>query len=274
MRKIILLSLLLTSFNCKPQTTKLTKLEKTKHIEMENEKFDSKLIDRNFEIFDIKNFYNNNIEGVGKTYELPNGNQIEEGAGDDGSWFLRNETQKNSIFTQYKLYYSTGNIKEKWKTFGNGCAIGLGFEFDNNGKIIKEIDFDKPFKLTVNDILKFLKKSNADFDRYFSVNRVYDENKKTGTWTLIFDGTYKSNQGKYLIEIDDKTNEIQYVAKITGKEGEKQILKNTKKEALLIDKDNSEKNNNLIVMGLIFLALLLIFGVLFYKFKTSQFQNP
>lgn len=274
MKKIILLSLLFITFCCKPQSKKQTEVEKIIHYNMENKLEYNKLVNKDFEKFDIKRFDENKDEAEDYVYFLNDGTRIRE-FGDKESGYFSELTTNNSIIMVIKVFSNSGSIMNKYPAIkGSECPLGIQYDFDEKGKLIKSTDLDEPYKLTIADMLHFLKKSNADFDRYFSINRVFDENIKIGTWTLIFDGTYKNNQGKYLIEIDDKTNEIQYVAKITGKEGEKEILKNTKKEALLIDEDNSEKNNNLIVMGLIFLALLLIFGVLFYKFKTSQFLNP
>ena len=274
MKNIILLSLLFITFCCKPQSKKQTEVEKIIHYNMENKNEYNKLVNKDLEKFDIKKFYEDNGNGLGKTYEMSDGGRIEESAGEKGSWFLKNEKLKDSPFTKYNLYYNTGIIKQKGILYQDNCEIGIWYDFDENGKLIKETDLDEPYKLTIDDMLHFLKKSNADFDRYFSINRVFDENKKIGTWTLIFDGTYKNNQGKYLIEIDDKTNEIQHVAKITGKEGEKEILKNTKKETLLIDEDNSEKKNNFILIIILFLALAIIVGGFIYISQRSQIPSP
>ena len=274
MKKIALLILMFASFNCKPQSKKQTEVEKITHYKMENKHEYNNLVNKDFETFDIKKFYEDNENGLGKTYEMSDGGRIEESAGEKGSWFLKNEKLKDSPFTKYKLYYHTGVIKQKGLLYEDSCEIGIWYDFDEKGKLIKVRDLDEPFKLTIEDILLFLKKNNLNDERYFSINRSYDENKKTGTWTLIFDGTYKNNQGKYLIEIDDRTNEIQYVAKITGKEGEKEILKNTKKETLLIDEDNSEKKNNFILIIILFLALAIIVGGFIYISQRSQIPSP
>ena len=47
---------------------------------------------------------------------------------------------------------------------------------------------------------------------------------KKGKWNLIYRGKYKEKPGMFFIEIDDSTSEIVKVAKILGKEGEKEIL--------------------------------------------------
>jgi hypothetical protein len=274
MKKIILLSLLFTTFSCKPQSKKQTEVEKITHNKMENKHEYNKLVNKGLEKFDIKRFDENKEEGETYRYTTTEGDEITESGGLDSGEHLVTIIPKNSLYYISKLFYPNSNIKCKGPSFKDDCEIGIWYDFDEKGKLIKSTDLDEPYKLTIEHMLHFLKKSNADFARYFSINRVFDENKKIGTWTLIFDGTYKNNQGKYLIEIDDKTNEIQYVAKITGKEGEKEILKNKKKETLLIDEDNSKNNNNLILITLLFLALALIVGGLIYISQRSQIPSP
>ena len=99
MKKIALLILMFASFNCKPQSKKQTEVEKITHYKMENKHEYNNLVNKDFETFDIKKFYEDNENGLGKTYELSNGNQIQEGAGEKGSWFLKNEKLKNSPYT-------------------------------------------------------------------------------------------------------------------------------------------------------------------------------
>lgn len=274
MKKIILLSLLFTTFCCKPQSKKQTDVEKKTNYNMEIKLDYNKLVNKDFEKFDIKRFDENKDEAEDYVYFLNDGTRVRE-FGDKESGYFSELTTNYTMIMVIKVFSNSGSIMNKYPAIkGSECPLGIQYDFDEKGKMIKETDLDKPYKLTIDDMLHFLKKSNADFDRYFSINRVFDENKKIGTWTLIFDGTYKNNQGKYLIEIDDKTNEIQYVAKITGKEGEKEILKNTKKETLLIDEDNSEKKNNFILIIILFLALAIIVGGFIYISQRSQIPSP
>ncbi len=70
-------------------------------------------------------------------------------------------TPDNSLFKIVKVYHLNRNIQSKgltlnlpWTTFPKGTW----YEFNENGKLIKEIDYDKPYKFTFEDILKFCEK--------------------------------------------------------------------------------------------------------------------
>ena len=225
MKEILIISLMFIVFSCKPQNEKQTEVEKIKHYEMEDKQKYNKLVNKEFETFDIKKFYENNEDGIGKTYELTNNIKIEESAGENGSWFVYNELINNSLYNIYKEFYQSGKIKSKGQKFKDDFKIGIWYEFDENGKLIKETDLDKPFKITIEDIIEFLKKNEADlFSNFTSVNRTYDEKTEKGTWDLIYRGKYKDKVGMFNIKIDDSSAEIIQVVKILGKEGEKEIL--------------------------------------------------
>ncbi len=223
MKISILICLVLTITSCKPQNKETQTVDKIRHYEMENKHEYNNLLNKDFEKFDVKAFYKENVDGLAKTYTLYE-NLIEESAGENGGWFLKNETSQKSLYTKYKEYYHNGNIKSKKTTFGSGCPIGIEYEYDENGKLIKETDLDKPYKINVEDIIEFLKKNEADFNSYLSVNRSYDEKVKKGSWELYYKGKYKEAQGMLIVTIDDQSSEIEQVIKITGKHGEKEII--------------------------------------------------
>ncbi|MCQ9637704.1 hypothetical protein MP477_22350 [Chryseobacterium sp. WG23] len=140
-KNIVFLSLLII-LSCKSQNTKNM----------------LPLIDNNFEKFDsskIKKSSQNNSDVLREF--LPNGNYIEINIASSGKYYL--ETFKNSYYTISKSYYSNGNIKSKGIGFnGDGFQIGKWFEFDEKGNLIKEVDYDKPYKFSFEDILKFCMK--------------------------------------------------------------------------------------------------------------------
>jgi hypothetical protein len=226
MKKIIHLFLFIVVCNCNSQNKKENLAEKIKINHMTNQEDYNKLIDKSFEKFDKESFYKDNKEGLPKSYILSNNFQIEESAGDNGNWFLRAITKKESLFTVYKSYDYTGKIKAKRiNLFKNSCLIGIRYEFDENGKLINEINEDKPFNISVFDIIEFLKKNKADlFDVTTNVNRYYDEKSKKATWTLSYRGLYKTHEGKLRVEIDDESTDVISVIRITGKRGEKEII--------------------------------------------------
>ena len=199
-----------------PRKKKL-KVEKISHYPIKNKQYNI-LVNNDFETFDIKKFYEDNADGLGKTYELTKNITIEEGAGEKGSWFVKNELNNNSLYTIYKEFYQSGKIKSKGPKFKEDCKIGIWYDFDESGKLIREIDLDVPFKITIKDIMEYLRDNEADlFSSFTSINRSYDEVTKKGKWSLIYRGKYKEKSGMFIIEIDDSTSEIIKVVKILGK---------------------------------------------------------
>ncbi|MCD0469069.1 hypothetical protein [Flavobacterium sp. JAS] len=220
---------MLVVFSCRPQEKKQLKVEKIKHYQIKNIEYNI-LVNNDFETFDIKKIYENNADGLGKTYELTKNITIEENAGDKGSWFVKNELANNSLYSTYKEFYQSGKIKSKGPKFKEDCKIGIWYDFDEIGKLIKELDLDKPFKITIEDIIEYLKDNEADlYSSFTSINRSYEEETKKAKWSLIYRGIYKDKPGMFMIEIDDSRAEIVKVVKILGKEGEKEFfLKNRK----------------------------------------------
>ena len=226
MKKIIQLFVFVIICSCNSQNKKQNLAEKIKVSHMKNQEDYNKLIDKSIEKFDIESFYKDNKEGLPKSYILSNNFQIEESAGDNGSWFLRAIAKKGSLFTVYKSYYYTGKIEAKRvNLFNNSCLIGIRYEFDENGKLINEINEDKPFKISIFDIIEYLKKNQADlYNVTTNVNRYYDEKTKKATWTLSYRGKYKDVVGILRVEIDDESTDVISVIRITGKMGEKEII--------------------------------------------------
>lgn len=224
MKKMLLIYLVFALNSCKPQTKKQIEGEKIKHYEMENKHEYNTLVTKDFEVFDIKRFDKNKDESEDYNYTLPKGSRIRE-FGDQESGYFSNETPKKSLFTISKGFYPNSNIKDKGPKFKDDCEIGIWYEFNEKGILIKETNLDKPFKIIIEDILEFLKKNEADlFSDFTFVNRSFNEKTKKGTWNLRYRGKYKENLGMFIVEIDDASAEVTKVIKILGKEGEKEII--------------------------------------------------
>ncbi|CAD0224145.1 conserved protein of unknown function [Chryseobacterium sp. JV274] len=119
------------------------------------------IIDNKFEKFDIDKFSKSTKKETDVVTEfLPNGNYIEMSMANSGKYYT--ESYKGSYFMLSKSYYPNGNIKHKGIMFnvpwGAPFQKGIWYEFDENGKLIKEFDYDKPYKYTFEDILKFSEK--------------------------------------------------------------------------------------------------------------------
>ncbi|WFB67220.1 hypothetical protein [Chryseobacterium sp. WX] len=118
-------------------------------------------ISNKFEKFDIDKFSKSTKKETDVVREfLPNGNYIEMSMANSGKYYT--ESYKDSYFMISKSYYISGNIKDKGIMFnvpwGAPFQKGIWYGFDENGKLIKEIDCDKPYKYTFEDILKFCEK--------------------------------------------------------------------------------------------------------------------
>ena len=58
--------------------------------------------------------------------------------------------------------------------YSNDFMINMK-EYDEQGNLIKETDYDKPYKFTFDDILKLIKKRGIDMKtKYFMISRSFD----------------------------------------------------------------------------------------------------
>jgi hypothetical protein len=183
--KIIILIIFcgLQSCNAQKKNVNDTKQQKTMEpiVTKEFEKFDQ----TRYEKLKIKDKFNT-------TEYLSNGTYIEMDEGDYGKQYI--ETNVNCYFQINKSYYKNGNIKKKslsfnWFAFGKG----ISYEFDEQGNLVKEIDYDKNYKFTFEDILKFCEKENILVEKgpilqstgfHTSIRREFIEASKKATWTI------------------------------------------------------------------------------------------
>lgn len=108
----------------------------------------------------------------------------------------------DSWFYLYKVFYPNTNIKASGLLFKKGdCRSGIWTFWEEDGKIKNQVDYDKPFKMTFDSILKFLKTQNIIFtkdDAINSIKRFAEENK--GVWSV----NWRESQGRIeTMEISD-----------------------------------------------------------------------
>lgn len=150
MKNIIIINFIFILFSCNGQDSKSDSVLK--------EKTSKKM---NMQKFDIDRFNKNkNQEGI-YSFKDDFGNDVkEEGDADNG--YIENLKLSNNLFyIEYKEYYTSGKIKVIGKTLLDNTAVGVPVDlwqyFDENGKIIKEVDENKKFgKFGPNELLKFL----------------------------------------------------------------------------------------------------------------------
>jgi hypothetical protein len=123
------------------------------------------IVTKDFETFNQFQYENRKDKNTSVLREfLEDGTYLEvDGLGDiKQSW----ETPKYSFFKISKYYYKNKNIKNKGLGFNSGgFPKGTWYEFDEKGNLIKEIDYDKNYKFTFEDILNFCEKENIRVDK-------------------------------------------------------------------------------------------------------------
>lgn len=152
MRKVFLLFLFIGIFSsCTAQKVK-PQFKKNKTM--------TPIIDNNFETFDSIRYDNLYRLNPYSTCELlPNGNYLEMIKTNAGLGAY--ETIFNSFYKISKSYYKNGYIKAKGIGFnGVGFAMGTWYEFDDSGKLAREINYDKFYDFKFEDIVRFCEKEN------------------------------------------------------------------------------------------------------------------
>ena len=203
MKNILLFALLLCIYGCKAQ----------KNNENTNE----------MKTFNIKKFEENKgKQGIVNKYLYTlNGYNIRELSSNAASnnYELRYQREITKEFSPFKLvhtYYKNGTIRSS-TSFFNKSRIGIYKIFDQNGQVIKEIDDDKNFKHSFEQIHDFvLKEKNIDIydtrqavalrhDTPFApIKKYYQIHVLKSSFV---DGQWYS-QPNYSFLIDDKTGQI------------------------------------------------------------------
>lgn len=188
MRYYLYILVILTITSCKSQTTNQIKKDTMK-------------------IFDIETFNKNKKANSGYDgYYLKDSTYIRQ-FGNEYSGYVEYETPpKPQVFQIYREFYPNGKLKRIGKNFPNDFEKGVWKEYDEQGNLIKETDYDKPYKFTWEDILKYIKQRKFDMDAYgFEVGRNVVDGKPV--WSIIYN---KSEEDMKLgvIGLDGITGEI------------------------------------------------------------------
>ena len=177
--------------------------------------------------FDIETF-NKNKDGLNRRSYIDEDDFIIKQSDDEYEYY---ETikHKDSFIQTINRYYKSGQLKMTVKDFPNNFLAGVKKEFDEQGNLIKETDYDAPYKFTWEDILKLIEERELNMnDEQFEILRGSDE--KSASWTIVFEqkGVYDKLS---VINIDGVTGEITREAEIdypTG--GEYETLPNMEDE--------------------------------------------
>lgn len=126
-------------------------------------------------------------------------------------------THKNSFFSTVKLYHNNLNIKRKGLGFNaNKFAFkkGIWYEFNEKGELIKEVDYDKAYDFSFEDILAFCAKEKIPVDKgpilqstgyHTMIMRNEDVNTSGAVWEIRW---LKKPDIEESIKLDGKTGKI------------------------------------------------------------------
>ncbi len=109
---------------------------------------------------------------------------------DDDYEYYETIKPKESFFQSINRYYKNGNIKLEGKIFRRFFQKGIWKEYDEQGHLIKETDYDTPYTFTWEDILKLIKDRKLDMNAYgFEIFRGSSE--KGTTWSITYNKSEK-----------------------------------------------------------------------------------
>ncbi|KMQ59620.1 hypothetical protein ACM39_18500 [Chryseobacterium sp. FH2] len=168
-----------------------------------------------------KDFEKINFSKGDYTKTLQNGNFIE--VKDFGNDVYHNEYIKNTYYLIRKGYYPNGNIEFKGISFNQDTfKMGIWYEFDENGKLIKETNYDDGYDFTLKEVIQYAE-SLKTIQRYEDLN---NEVFPKGEYTVLNMGDH--NRIKKDIRNGQKVWVIECHEEDIPGEREKPIIENGK----------------------------------------------
>lgn len=161
-----------------------------------------------FEVFDEALYQAMEKDALGNVDKyLKDGSYLEMWK--DKEEFVHRYYPSNSYFYSSKKFYpSNGYIMKKFIGYVRGFGMGLCYEFDEKGFLIKTTDFDAPFTFSFEDILAYCRAHNIDVPKGYQAwgyrNSIHRFVNKDGScyWTIEHLKRYDLIEAIYL---DGKT---------------------------------------------------------------------
>lgn len=166
-------------------------------------------IDNKFETFDIEVFNKENIRG--RQDKKTNEKYIIKTSSKAG---YSNVIYYNDLtFSITKNYYPNGNIEIKGISFNNGSEYGIWYEFDKQGKLIKEVNTDEGFTYGWQKVIKYCEDNKIPLTKGYqkggSQTEIYKqdfENKRV--WEITYLETIDGFPYYIEIILDGQTGEL------------------------------------------------------------------
>ncbi len=159
--------------------------------------------------FDIDIFNKNKNQSNRTIDTLKNGTIIERR--ESINFYEEFIKEKESFFEKYSRFYKNGKLQLEGQFLYNDFQKGIWREYDKEGNLIEETDYDKEFEFTWERLLKLLAERNVDIR---DVNNTTIR-KQNGNWR--FD--YIQDIYIYDVIIHGKTGEVLQDAKNVFQEG-------------------------------------------------------
>ena len=146
MKKVITATILLLTISCKSQTENSSGINKTNTMEK----------------FNINKYNNLPINPKTGLQILPNGDDVQMFKGSGNIGFVERINKAGTPYLFFKSFYENGNLQAEGVDFYS-MSIRIYKEYSENGELIKEIDYDKDYKFSIEDLQKEMKESyNVD----------------------------------------------------------------------------------------------------------------
>jgi hypothetical protein len=192
MKKLIITTFILLIISCKGQTEKNTDNNKTNTMEkFDINKFNKLEKDNDYSSTEDELFY----KSQDKRYRILLDEEI-----------IVEETNINTAYSSYEVYFKKSRqLKAIGREFYS-FPVGISKEYNEEGKLIREIEYDKDYKFSIEDLTKkmkeeykidILKKSSwvkvmrdkIDSGVIYKVMVYLKENKYSDTKNYTIDGT-------------------------------------------------------------------------------------
>lgn len=158
-------------------------------------------------------------------YQSANGDKIIE-YDREMIMFYRNIIPKGALFKISKWYHPNRRLWYKFESYTENDAFikGIRYEYNDQGKLIKAEDFDKPFKFTWEQVRKYIEqdlKLDLIQDEVGVGNNI-ESDYNIPIWEIEYLGKYKNHPkgGAIRITLSGNTGEVLHVEAQQGKGGE------------------------------------------------------